>query len=242
MVGDFLNHSSPRTRRYFHIHRRSTSRQALFSAHAEVFPAWQSTRRVWRSLLRARGGISSCLPCDPASRSSSPRTRRYFLSCLSRLIQRMLFSAHAEVFPPLRIPRCRHVPLLRARGGISTLENSAVQARASSPRTRRYFRRLRSDKFRHLLFSAHAEVFPRPACRIFSRVPLLRARGGISIETNTVDASDISSPRTRRYFRVTESRRVSKPLFSAHAEVFRRGCRATTRRRSLLRARGGISR
>ena len=173
---------------------------------------------------------------------SSPRTRRYFQLLTLRPGITELFSAHAEVFPFMSEQTDPKNALLRARGGISTLENSAVQARASSPRTRRYFRRLRSDKFRHLLFSAHAEVFPRPACRIFSRVPLLRARGGISIETNTVDASDISSPRTRRYFRVTESRRVSKPLFSAHAEVFRRGCRATTRRRSLLRARGGISR
>ena len=78
-------------------------------------PAWCRTA----SLLRARGGISFCLPGCERSTSSSPRTRRYFLIENGEVIQATLFSAHAEVFPKLGWRVFFKKALLRARGGIS---------------------------------------------------------------------------------------------------------------------------
>ncbi|VFB06052.1 Uncharacterised protein [Corynebacterium striatum] len=49
---------------------------------------------------------------------------------------------------------------------------------------------------------------------------LLRARGGISVDSNHGDHATVSSPRTRRYFREKELRVGAFELFSAHAEVF----------------------
>ena len=92
---------------------------------------------------------------------------------------------------------------------------------SSSPRTRRYFRKLAISPSTAALFSAHAEVF--------------------HMSTHKVEARADSSPRTRRYFRRKCSPFHPALLFSAHAEVFlgRRLCCGL--RLALLRARGGIS-
>ena len=50
-----------------------------------------------------------------------------------------------------------------------------------------------------------------------------------------------SSPRTRRYFSVSKSFRLSHWLFSAHAEVFPSQATSMKFMFTLLRARGGIS-
>ncbi len=70
--------------------------------------------------------------------------------------------------------------LLRARGGISHKFLAPTAPHRSSPRTRRYFRRLTSDIVRIKLFSAHAEVFPFTTRPTDYYATLLRARGGIS--------------------------------------------------------------
>ena len=52
------NNSSPRTRRYFRAQGGGLNDNALFSAHAEVFPVNGKTSPPLKALLRARGGIS----------------------------------------------------------------------------------------------------------------------------------------------------------------------------------------
>ena len=94
-----LNGSSPRTRRYFRRRRHRLQVPNLFSAHAEVFPSEQPTAPAYRTLLRARGGISLVSVLLLCHGDSSPRTRRYFPVPHPADAVNNLFSAHAEVFP-----------------------------------------------------------------------------------------------------------------------------------------------
>ena len=70
--------------------------------------------------------------------------------------------------------------LLRARGGISTSGWADDFYQDSSPRTRRYFPVTPDEARALLLFSAHAEAFPKGMAMTERWNPLLRARGGIS--------------------------------------------------------------
>ena len=152
-----------------------------------------------------------------------------------------LFSAHAEVFPSAYERKTRNVPLLRARGGISSAPQGGFSGADSSPRTRRYFLSQLADALLEVLFSAHAEVFPSPVKSARPKFTLLRARGGISYQEQGGEFSPVSSPRTRRYFRGTPRHRPRYYLFSAHAEVFPHCLWLGSAKTALLRARGGIS-
>ena len=233
--------SSPRTRRYFHVLAASPVHHRLFSADAEVFPRDRAVPTSGGSLLRARGGISAIAAIQDALANSSPRTRRYFRHKVILWRFGRLFSAHAEVFPVLRLFTRRLATLLRARGGISTAAAEVAPVEASSPRTRRYFREKGPPPCAGWLFSAHAEVFPSFGCHILSSRPLLRARGGIS-EIGEYEFSDRHSfPRTRRYFPDHGARDHRRQLFSAHAEVFPGRHRPTGAAGPLLRAYRGVS-
>ena len=91
--------SSPRTRGYFRCHGAAANTQALFPAHAGVFPLTPARRTVWLPLPRARGGISTTKREALSSCISSPRTRGYFLPGFVYAKNRELFPAHAGVFP-----------------------------------------------------------------------------------------------------------------------------------------------
>ena len=214
--------SSPRTRRYFPHRHRGGAAAALFSAHAEVFPIRPGWSFDDLTLLRARGGISIATSLRSGKAASSPRTRRYFLAGRIAKGVRILFSAHAEVFPLATMGECEARALLRARGGISTMSPKAVDSFGSSPRTRRYFRSQQWSARCTPLFSAHAEVFPGWWTMGWCRMTLLRARGGISTTRGFFGSGDNSSPRTRRYFRGQDIATSLRSLFSAHAEVFPR--------------------
>ena len=153
-----------------------------------------------QALLRARGGISECERKKNVRQPSSPRTRRYFHGSDGGVFIHILFSAHAEVFPPRLRLFLSLWALLRARGGISMSQAKRMRLASSSPRTRRYFHGCCTGTIFFRLFSAHAEVFPIFVSGDRPGVSLLRARGGISDGHN-------SSVSTQK-------------LFSAHAEVF----------------------
>ena len=152
--------------------------------------------RFTSSLLRARGGISGNIDLMDDGYDSSPRTRRYFPSSCNPSPASTLFSAHAEVFPSTPASASDSATLLRARGGISTLERLSDNAIPSSPRTRRYFPANAFGPDSLTLFSAHAEVFPSPPESPPATVSLLRARGGISQCRQVRRRSLRSSPRT----------------------------------------------
>ena len=133
---------------------------------------------------------------------SSPRTRGYFQPSHRKARRLYLFPAHAGVFPFLVHLSHPRPALPRARGGISALKSSPYTGHRSSPRTRGYFRTLWRGLAVRLLFPAHAGVFPVHCCREASQAPLPRARGGISHLIKFPDPLELSSPRTRGYFRV----------------------------------------
>ena len=151
---------------------------------------------------------------------SSPRTRRYFPRRASRGPPGFLFSAHAEVFPFSYMEMRVSGPLLRARGGISRCGLKNTKSTCSSPRTRRYFHSCRRCRATTGLFSAHAEVFPKPGVEKYAGNTLLRARGGISYTDANNSHACFSSPHTRRYFPIKRPDLAPLQLFSAHAEVF----------------------
>ena len=152
--------SSPRTRRYFQRLSAGVLLFGLFSAHAEVFPYSPEVVGQAQALLRARGGISSTHENNLTPKVSSPRTRRYFHDEGHHCESGRLFSAHAEVFPIMAGTFGPSRSLLRARGGIS-MNVWAAWYDDSSPRTQRYFPYVRCRAPWGVLFSAHAEVFPR---------------------------------------------------------------------------------
>lgn len=111
-----------------------------------------------------------------------------------------------------------------------------------------------------VVFSAHAEVFRPPGTDCAFRSSLLRTCGGIPDAGDCVYVGAESSPRTRRYSRVSfvsakasmvfsahaevflEPRNLDdrSGVFSAHAEVFRRRGRPERETKRLLRTGGGI--
>ena len=233
--------SSPRMRRYFLLYRRRSQARRLFSAHAEVFPRRRNRMTLFFALLRACGGISYEGAAKKLMTASSPRMRRYFLRLHSRNRENLLFSAHAEVFPDLTSRPYTQKSLLRACGGISLSHCLRVLELSSSPRMRRYFRFFRHALRGTVLFSAHAEVFPKSALVYPESAPLLRACGGISTGLGSSFMREISSPRMRRYFRGDPAQHPAGGLFSAHAEVFPFVSYARATLTTLLRACGGIS-
>ena len=218
-----------------------TQRQALFSAHAEVFPSSAKKSSPSLSLLRTRGGISFCLAPLMSAVISSPHTRRYFR--LTQLIAKklQLFSAHAEVFPSYPAHRQEAAALLRTRGGISDVLAWLSNGEISSPHTRRYFPVRPAGRSVGSLFSAHAEVFPTPSSSTSTAKTLLRTRGGISYSYGGRVCGNRSSPHTRRYFQQWLNSPPLRALFSAHAEVFPWSAWKSPTTPTLLRTRGGIS-
>jgi len=91
--------SSPRTRGYFPVPNCVASLKHLFPAHAGVFPIRFKRPPVSRTLPRARGGISVLLVLATSPPISSPRTRGYFHVIWGVMLHRLLFPAHAGVFP-----------------------------------------------------------------------------------------------------------------------------------------------
>ena len=151
---------------------------------------------------------------------SSPHTRRYFRGQGRVMSGFVLFSAHAEVFPPVSIESAASRALLRTRGGISWQVGTGNTLGTSSPHTRRYFLGECPNRYGERLFSAHAEVFPSLLMMALWYMPLLRTRGGISEPPAPRFNVEFSSPHTRRYFHSCHRLSLKCALFSAHAEVF----------------------
>ena len=89
-----------------------------------------------------------------------------------------------------------------------------------SPRTRRCFYSSSSTNLLQTVFSAYAEVFPKPhTCSIIG-VSFLRVRGGVSGQTSFARLVCKFSPRKRRCFRDSIRVYLQMLVFSAQAEVF----------------------
>ncbi len=132
--------SSPHTRGYFRLGDAHTQDTSLFPAHAGVFPKITEVSVSVSTLPRTRGGISVADLCSAHNVASSPHTRGYFRGRKRGHYSKVLFPAHAGVFPRLctGTPSCGTLP--RTRGGISNYTSCRRRRTPSSPHTRGYFR------------------------------------------------------------------------------------------------------
>ena len=192
---------SPRKRRCFYAPYFTHILRMVFSAQAEVFLSKDGSSVWWGCFLRASGGVSVSafgIACtiwfSPRKRRCflfmasiwdrfkfSPRKRRCFLMKLLSCIKQGVFSAQAEVFPIIVLPRFVFESFLRASGGVSSRIDSALFAGSFSPRKRRCFHVSRAKAEDLKVFSAQAEVFPRYLCAASKSRRFLRASGGVSI-------------------------------------------------------------
>ena len=195
----------------------------------------------WDGFLRASGGVSEAF-CQVRHRLQfSPRKRRCFLYMNALRILPSVFSAQAEVFPALSpLPRLNG-SFLRASGGVSKRCRKILEVAGFSPRKRRCFR-VAKVSYRLLgVFSAQAEVFPRPKFLRPAQARFLRASGGVSEdEVSTLTGIEFS-PRKRRCFQPVLGSPRQGLVFSAQAEVFPTSTRAASTRFGFLRASGGVS-
>ena len=127
---------SPRMRGCFSSWLHSEQHKPLFPAHAGVFlRGFLCTGFHW-AFPRACGGVSHDIDANGALSVFSPRMRGCFRSWISFAHARVLFPAHAGVFP----------------SSISIV----------APRMRGCFHPMPRNCPAVLLFPAHAGVFPRP--------------------------------------------------------------------------------
>ena len=172
---------------------------------------------------------------------SSPRTRGYFAVEAGDAAAHRVVPAHAGVFPRGATVTGAPGSRPRARGGISPETLDRYRYRASSPRTRGYFRDADRSRLVQPVVPAHAGVFLIARPNLALRVGRPRARGGISTCAVLRWSVPASSPRTRGYFWTLGTWITSILVVPAHAGVFLGRGRGGRRPRGRPRARGGIS-
>ena len=152
------------------------------------------------AFLCLRRGVSVVVNVSSDGTGFSLPTQRCFRRTRHCDDARRLFSAYAEVFPPLPAVMGNFLSFLCLRRGVSPLTTSAETLDDFSLPTQRCFFRPLHRRLLQGLFSAYAEVFPpqKRASSIFFSFLCLR-RG----------VSDWGIGRVRRDW-----------LFSAYAEVF----------------------
>ena len=209
------------TQRCFQTVANLSDPMKLFSAYAEVFLSHSTSTSIGDAFLCLRRGVSSATAAaSSASAFSLPTQRCFFLLQLDQGRQK-LFSAYAEVFPPLAPLRPDGRPFLCLRRGVSSRKSRRRKVSFFSLPTQRCFRRRRPARVlsraflclrrgvsrrvikwvpAYPLFSAYAEVFPALDAAYRSGSTFLCLRRGVSILS---------------YTEIWYSQ-----LFSAYAEVF----------------------
>ncbi len=150
---------SPRKRRCFSSFTSSPVERSVFSAQAEVFLIHRSLRSLWKSFLRASGGVSIDFDIAPIMSEFSPRKRRCFFHCLHIRLFWRVFSAQAEVFLTRNFISSVGFCFLRASGGVSIVRGGIHREERFSPRKRRCFWWSKYYADSAQVFSAQAEVF-----------------------------------------------------------------------------------
>ena len=180
--------------------KKTASCLQVFSAQAEVFLLFMIRTFFRKRFLRASGGVSwakaGLLPHSPFS----PRKRRCFHAAPGLRSFLGVFSAQAEVFPPSLVAKLLICCFLRASGGVSFSNQLSFCQPWFSPRKRRCFRISLSSLCACFVFSAQAEVFPKPNEGKLLPVGFLRASGGVSAAGTSRFLHRGFSPRKRRCF------------------------------------------
>jgi len=121
------------------------------------------------------------------------------------------------------------------------LWKNARQQKKSSPRTWRCFYGPERRGKKRNVFSTHVEVFLKFQASPHLLPGLLHARGGVSSFLTELGYTIPSSPRTWRCFYHQPKAHKLFLVFSTHVEVFPPHAPISSKMRSLLHARGGVS-
>ena len=174
----------------------------LFSAYAEVFLLAIDNRASGGTFLCLRRGVSVVVNVSSDGTGFSLPTQRCFRRTRHCDDARRLFSAYAEVFPPLPAVMGNFLSFLCLRRGVSPLTTSAETLDDFSLPTQRCFQFHRLLPARTTLFSAYAEVFlPSTSPPIITRTFLCLRRGVSTAKACELDLFFFSLP-TQRCFRL----------------------------------------
>ena len=206
--------------RCFHIQVRHKRCDHVFSAHAEMFPA-----------LRHPSSSLQCFLCtcrDVSERAFQGRRVVLFSLHMQRcfsfekivVCSRAVFSAHAEMFPPLRISWVRPRRFLCTCRDVSIAEEETLRSRGFSLHMQRcFYVECRAGGCQRV-FSAHAEMFPEwTELRIWSSSFLCVCRD-VSGAVTAISAKRLFSLRMQRCFRRVSVDGLTTSVFSAHTGMF----------------------
>ena len=194
--------------------------ERVFPAHAGVFPVKDAEQSVHCGIPRSRGGVSGkfyklvpTITYSPLTRGCFPENR---LSSLSRLV----FPAHAGVFPPSEgHPEVFH-SIPRSRGGVSR-RGCWTPCRATySPLTRGCFYVNAGITISGTVFPAHAGVFLGISEKLQRCQGIPCSRGGVSSIRFSRVCEPGYSPLTRGCFQSRPCSTSPPLVFPAHAGVF----------------------
>ena len=152
-----------------------------------------------------------------------------------------VFPAQAGVFPDFDDLIADYWGLPRASGGVSIRKIATKSSSMSSPRKRGCFSLSAEIEAITTVFPAQAGVFPSKPTQCPPAFRLPRASGGVSVPFFARTDADASSPRKRGCFQRSRPQRAEHRVFPAQAGVFLIMSLATTDKRSLPRASGGVS-
>ena len=209
--------SSPRPWGCFYTFGNHQSKAKVFPTPVGVFPDFDASKTLTKSLPHARGGVSrKCKQCggEPVS---SPRPWGCFLNGLRGTAEVLVFPTPVGVFPS--IPRFAFVfgSLPHARGGVSGPICRAGRKAASSPRPWGCFHGSQGRLHPHPVFPTPVGVFPQNGFQRVMPGGLPHARGGVSVSERQIYDYIASSPRPWGCFQMLKFK--ARPLRHLTAQM-----------------------
>ena len=210
---------------------RNIPNVGLFSAYAEVFPAFWPRTFLCFSFLCLRRGVSGRLERAGERNGFSLPTQRCFHHIPIRNPSESLFSAYAEVFLKANKAQKRESAFLCLRRGVSRSARTRRRACHFSLPTQRCFYEISVSERRQFLFSAYAEVFLKLRAFGSTTQPFLCLRRGVSEAAIFICARrDFSLPTQRCFFSLIVLNRLPLAFLCLRRGVsrnHRNGCRAS---------------
>ena len=131
----------------------------VFPTPVGVFLCTARHSQACGCLPHASGGVSSSWAAAGKLVRSSPRPWGCFFRQHIALEKIFVFPTPVGVFPALSCPKCGHVGLPHARGGVSSLWIRAAELARSSPRPWGCFRKRPAGQLYHQVFPTPVGVF-----------------------------------------------------------------------------------
>ena len=209
---------SPCTRRDGPLRRRPDRWGALFSLHAQGWPARLALGVANTEVLPARAGMAQDSFRKRMEEKRSPCTRRDGPIAYLPSIRVPMFSLHAQGWPSASEPHNLGTAVLPARAGMALFVASRKPRTVRSPCTRRDGPCQVTTGHRVHKFSLHAQGWPLASQPHNPAPSVLPARAGMARWDAVVRYGGLGSPCTRRDGPVSRSPRPHSSSFSLHAQ------------------------